>query len=156
MPHDALLHCVGYPKLVTHVHLHHLHLHHGRHLGHLVGKRVRVRARHIELRLLCLGNGRHALKWRRAHAAGVGTRRCGSALSLYFLHSLELRRNLSDEKKDVEILNHLIEGEILKERRSCWVRMEDPQHLLASIGKQLLGISGVGDRLPFLRVAGRC
>lgn len=53
------------------------------------------------------------------------------------------------------IHTHLIEGEVLQQRRPRWVAVEDTEHLLASLREQLLGVAGVRHWLTLLRVAGR-
>lgn len=52
-----------------------------------------------------------------------------------------------------EATTNLVECEILQKRCSSGVSVEDSKHLLSSVGKELLSIARVGDRLALLCVA---
>lgn len=55
--------------------------------------------------------------------------------------------------KEKTLGTNLVEREILQERCSGWVGMEDSEHFLTCIGKKLLCIPRIGDRLTLLGVA---
>lgn len=55
--------------------------------------------------------------------------------------------------KEKTLGTNLVEREILQERCSGWVGMEDSEHFLTCIGKKLLRIPRIGDRLTLLGVA---
>lgn len=55
--------------------------------------------------------------------------------------------------REKKLGTNFVEREILQERRSGWVSMEDSQHFLPCIGKKLLRIPRIGDRLTLLGVA---
>lgn len=74
-------------------------------------------------------------------------------LVLYLLHGLQL---FDIEEKQVQgkrNATNLVEREILQKRSPGWVRVEDPQHFLTCIREEFLCITGICDRLAFLRIA---
>jgi len=46
----------------------------------------------------------------------------------------------------------LVECEILEEGGASWVAVEDPEHLLAGIGEEFLGVPRIGDGLALLGI----
>jgi hypothetical protein len=48
---------------------------------------------------------------------------------------------------------NLVKSEVLEQRRSRRVSVENSQHLLAGIREQFLGVTRVGDWLPLLCIA---
>ena len=168
-PHTSHTSHAAHPVHPTHAHL--VHLGHLREPHLLRGIRERGGVGHREGVLLLLrglllrglvawggGGGEHGRLGAGAERGVLvgGGRAGGDGGCLGALHGLKLLEELVINiiPWNAVGMTHLVVREVLQQRSTSRMGVEDAQHLLARLREELLSVTRVRDGLPFLRVAG--